>query len=101
MRQCAERYRWLVHQAGRSDFNLIEKAGKEYVKDVFTGLPPRPFIGLSDEAMAEITAEFESWFDGLDYAFNKAGEFPIVGSTSLGQPIVTTPHGPRFAARSR
>lgn len=90
----------VVHQQGGSNFDVLEKAGEKYAKDVTVGLPPRPFIGLSDEAMADITAEMESWFSGLDYAFNNVGEFPIVGSLSSGQPIVTTPAGPRFARKA-
>jgi hypothetical protein len=66
-------------------------------------MPARPFIGLSYEAVAEIEAVFTNWF--ADYeevfdapaprltGFNVHGEFPIVGFTTRGQPLLRMPSG--------
>lgn len=66
-------------------------------------MPARPFIGLSYEAVAEIETIFTEWF--ADYievfdepvpkltGFNVMGEFPIVGFTTRGQPLLRMPSG--------
>lgn len=69
------------------------------------GVPARPFIGLSDEAVAKISAEFSLWADGaipaggamgeLGLGSNILGEFPVMGYHGA-QPILRTPGGPRF-----
>lgn len=69
-------------------------------------MPARPFIGLSYEAVAEIEAVFTGWFADYEEVFNAPaprltgvnvlGEFPIVGFTSRGQPLLRTPAGIRF-----
>jgi hypothetical protein len=69
------------------------------------GVPARPFIGLSDEAVAKISAAFSLWADGaitgggvlgeISMGTNVLGEFPIMGYHGA-QPILRTPRGPRF-----
>jgi phage gpG-like protein len=69
------------------------------------GVPARPFIGLSDEAVAKISAAFSLWADGaipaggaigeLAMGSNILGEFPVMGYHGV-QPILRTPRGPRF-----
>jgi phage gpG-like protein len=66
-------------------------------------MPARPFIGLSYEAVAEIEGVFTNWF--ADYievfdaptprltGFNVHGEFPIMGFTTRGQPLLRMPTG--------
>lgn len=70
------------------------------------GVPARPFIGLSDEAVAKISAVFEAWADGavsvagggmgeITMGRNVLGEFPVMGYAGK-TPILRTPKGPRF-----
>src|SRR6266576_1425424 len=71
------------------------------------GVPARPFIGLSDSAVAKIAETFSLWADGavgaggamgeLGLGSNILGEFPIMGYHGV-QPILRTPRGPRFGA---
>ncbi len=79
----------------------------EVGKKTHHGLPARPFIGLSDEAVAKISEAFSLWADGaipvggavgeLTMGSNILGEFPIMGYHGV-QPILRTPRGPRFGA---
>jgi phage gpG-like protein len=51
-------------------------------------IPQRKFMGISDQATAEIDSIFEAWFDAT-----------LVGVVRrTGQPIVRTAAGPRFAS---
>jgi len=69
------------------------------------GVPARPFIGLSDAAVAKIAEAFSLWADGavgaggamgeLGLGSNILGEFPIMGYAGK-TPILRTPKGPRF-----
>jgi Phage virion morphogenesis family len=93
-----------IMQEGRaSDFASLGKKGEEtfpgsgerYEKDVHVGLPPRPFIGLSDHAIEEITAVFATWFGETGTIFgeiglNVRGAFPVIGHTPTGQPRLST-----------
>lgn len=95
------------HQRGSSGRTVtFEGEGEE---DSFSltshVVPARPFIGLSYEAVAEIEAVFTNWFSEYEEIFQDAprltgtnilGEFPIMGFTTRGQPILRTPSGPRF-----
>jgi hypothetical protein len=79
-------------------------------------LPQRMFIGANEGTIAEIEEAFISYINGLTDVFiggegvvrdpipplmgiNKLGTFPIISMTKLGQPILRTPHGPRFGRR--
>ncbi len=79
-------------------------------------LPKREFIGLDIDAIAELEIFANDWFaqNVIDYfppefptgsaggaigsrtGFNMLGEFPIIGFTKRGQPMLRTPQGVRF-----
>jgi len=91
----------MVHQQGRSDHFLLGEKGQEtfpgsgsfYDEDVHSGLPARPFIGLSDQAVEEITGVFATWFaeaENADIGINRAGAGAIIGRTKSGQPRLSS-----------
>jgi len=49
------------------------------------GAPPRPFIGISEEAQDEIIAVFDAWFEGGVSGFYVHGGGTVQGRTSSGQ----------------
>ncbi len=55
-------------------------------------LPARPFIGLSDEAIAEIALLFDQWFD-------EAQEIFVHPRTGVAQSVIRTSRGPRFGPK--
>lgn len=68
---------WRVHQQGSPDFGAVFHSGKAEETghlDSSAGtknqnIPPRPFIGLSDEAERRILELFDIWFSaGIDQA---------------------------------
>jgi phage gpG-like protein len=74
----------------------VEKARRQQ-----SGLPRRAFIGLSDQAVEEIAAEFEQWSAGwttggggpeMKIGSNVLGEFPIIGFYGE-QPLLRLPSG--------
>jgi hypothetical protein len=81
---------WHAHQVGR-DFlsaNVPTVRAQRKVKgfeketsETYTGLPPRPYIGLSSEATYEILVKFDQWVSfGLEEATK---HFAISGSGTL------------------
>src|SRR6266566_5207867 len=95
------------HQRGERGHKTIPHA--EGGTAQLEGVPARPFIGLSDEAVAKISEAFSLWADGaipvgggggmgeIALGSNILGEFPIMGYHGI-QPILRTPRGPRFGA---
>jgi len=71
-------------------------------------LPQRMFIGADVDTIEEIEGIFlrhlentvtREWSGGggqMPMGENALGRFPIISFTSRGQPILRTPHGPRF-----
>lgn len=77
-------------------------------------LPKREFIGLNAFDIELIEGIFNAWFasniieefptggglgSGMGTGFNMLGEFPIIGYTSKGQPMLRTPKGVRFGRK--
>lgn len=112
-----------MHQAGSQDATLaalnhklrlgIKLTSAEIVHfTTITGrgknLPQRQFIGVDDDAIEKIQEEFSDWLETLvevDFggistpsptAISGGQEFPIISYLASGQPIVSTPSGPRF-----
>lgn len=90
---------WRVHQEGSEGFGVtFHHIGEEnvLVRDSPEGsqnLPPRPFIGLSEEAEGKILDLFDIWFsNGLEAA---TSSFAL---SSVGTLHVRTPQG-RFGER--
>jgi phage gpG-like protein len=79
------------------------------------GLPKREFIGFDEVDILELQEVFNAWFAAniMEFfpeesfpgggttatGFNVLGEFPIISTTKLGQPILRTPGGPRFGRK--
>lgn len=72
-------------------------------------LPQRQFIGFDETDIAVFEDIFNKWFasefqqefpsgGGIvgETGLNMLGEFPVMGRTGRGQPILRTPRGPRF-----
>lgn len=71
-------------------------------------LPKREFVGFDETDTAVFEEIFNSWFatefyqefppggGNTETGFNMQGEFPVIGVTKRGQPILRTPAGPRF-----
>jgi len=76
-------------------------------------LPKREFIGFGEIDTLVFEDIWNTWFGAQlveefptgggggvgifnQTGFNMLGEFPIIGRTGRGQPILKTPHGPRF-----
>lgn len=92
------------HQEGSEGKTVTFDPGEETELSLTFGeMPARPFIGLSYEAVAEIEAVFTNWFADYEEVFNAPtprltgfnvhGEFPIVGFTTKGQPLLRMPTG--------
>lgn len=97
----------------------VEKAG-ELLSGVGPGrnLPKREFIGFDEIDIIALQEMFATWFAAnvLEFfpeenfaggggggrtstGFNVLGEFPIVGFTKRGQPLLRTPAGIRFGRK--
>jgi hypothetical protein len=77
-----------------SDISFTTSEGK--FLEIHQGIPPRPFIGLSEEAEGEILAFMDTWFDsGISEGVRHYKEGARVMSGS--QPgILTAPIGNQF-----
>lgn len=77
------------------------------------GLPKREFVGFDEIDILALEEAFNTWFAAnvmeffpegpsrTQTGFNVLGEFPIVGFTKRGQPLLRTPAGIRFGRMTR
>lgn len=108
------------HQSGTVDGDVQGVLGKLRNKEIITteeagvalsgagrgkSLPKREFVGFDETDIAVFEAIFNEWFAETfqqefpvtgETGFNMMGEFPVIGRTGRGQPILRTPRGPRF-----
>lgn len=71
----------MIHETGRQGefagaLRQMQEQGHELVEGFeFTGggMPPRPFIGVSEEAQLQIIEIFDAWFEGGVSGFYSAG----------------------------
>lgn len=76
---------WAVHEFGSEDFGMFfhpsfplsglpGKASTEFSGEAGQNVPPRPFIGLSQEASTEVFESIDAWFSvGVEQARRQYG----------------------------
>lgn len=87
---------WVFHEFGRQSpqmhiFKEMIAAGHKLglgYKYSGGGMPPRPFVGISEKAEAEIIAVFDAWFEGGVIGFVGGTAQPRMTSGQFGKKIV-------------
>ena len=104
--------RGILNKLANKETITMHEAGVVIEKSDGRGksLPKREFVGFNDFDIQVFEDIWNTWFasgiveefpsGGVSFfgqtGFNMMGEFPIIGRTGRGQPILRTPAGPRF-----